>query len=376
MARQRKVIRKTIRIGGKPHTMRFGTKAQADLWYSQMRTKKENARAGVEMPIQPMTFTDAAANLLVDKQGQSNFGHDKYRLETYLIPVFGERHIHTIVRQEWKTFFKRLETENHLAPKTINNIRTLANLIYKEAMKNDPPNVRKNPITDTDPVQIVQKEMPHWKSTHEIQAYLEGAAREHTAFWIFAMLALNTGMREGEIIALKWRDVDFKTGTIFIWQTWDTRKRVVKGHTKTKVERTIGINETLAAALIAHRGRTAFKSEDDHIVYRWKTGNVTDSKTLWEVHSRVIEKAGIKYINIHGLRHTFATQYLAHGGNLYDLKNILGHKSITMTEKYAHLVPQKIHARAAVFQIGNTAGDDEMMTLENFNEQNTIKSMH
>lgn len=372
---KKKVIRKSIRIAGRPVTMRFSTRAQATTWYAQMKIKKENARAGVEMPIQPMEIEVAAANLLVDKQQQDNFGHDKFRLEHYVIPPFIGRHIHAIVRQEWKGFFRDLQAAHGLAPKTINNIRTLVNLIYKEAMRNDPPNARKNPIADIPALKCVAKEMPHWKTTEEIEAYLRGAAAEHTSFWIFAMISLNTGMREGEVIAIKWRDIDFKTDTIFIWQTWDTRKRIVKKHTKTKVERTIGISAALRDALLLHRSRTAFASSDDHVVYRWKTGNVTDSKTLWEIHARVIGNAGIKYINPHGLRHTFATQYLSAGGNLYDLKNILGHKSITMTEKYAHLVTHKMASRAAVFQV--TAGaqiDDAMMTPRTIH--NATRELH
>lgn len=362
----RKVVRKTIRIGGRPVTMRFSTKRQADNWYSQMRIKKEDARAGVEMTLSPMTTEVAAANLLSDKKGQDNFLHDKYRLDTYVIPPFIGRHIHTIVRQEWKSFFRSLQTHHGLAPKTINNIRTLINLIYKEALKNDPPSARKNPIADIPAMKVPRKEIPHWQTLDEINRYLKFSAAQHTSFGIFAMIALNTGMRAGEIIALKWEDIDLKSDTIFVWQTWDTRKRIVKGTTKTKVERTIGINHALKEALLLHWHKTPFNKPSNHVVYRWNTGSITDSKTLWEIHDRVIRLAEIKYINIHGLRHTFATQYLAAGGNLYDLKNILGHKSITMTEKYAHLVSHKIRARAAVFQVGIPASsDDEMMTSEN-----------
>lgn len=393
MARKQKVFRKTIRVGGKPITMRFSTKAQADTWYAQMKIKKENARAGVEMPIEPLKMEVACANLIVDKEKQENFENEKFRIQCYLLAPFFGRHIHTITRQELKDHFRLLlnggewsalfthedfptpaklqgKKRKGLAPKTLNDVRTLFNLLYKAALQNEPPNVRKNQIDFIPRFETIDREMPHWESEDEMKTYLHFASLEHTSFWIFAMIALNTGMREGEIIALKWEDINFRSDSIRIYKTWATRKRIIKHQTKTKKDRRIGITEKLKEALLIHRERTPYRAPSDHVVYRWKTGRVTDSKTLWEIHSRVIRKAGIKYINVHGLRHTFATQYLAAGGNLYDLKNILGHATITMTEKYAHLVTGKMKARASVFQIGAGSGDDVMMTTEWSNNAN------
>ena len=59
-----------------------------------------------------------------------------------------------------------------------------------------------------------------------------------------------------------------------------------------------------------------------------------------------LERAGVRRITFHVLRHTYASQYMQNGGNIYDLQKILGHTSVTMTMKYAHLSPQ--HLRKAV----------------------------
>jgi integrase len=384
MPRKKKVVRKTIRIGNKPVTMRFSTRAQADTWYAQMKIKKENARAGIEMPVEPKLIEVAAAELLCERQALENFLHDKYRMEAYVLPRFIGRHLHTILRKEWKEHFQDLARDgltwadffgdtdvpekllkrpfHALSPKTQAHIKTLVSLIYEEAMRNEPPNAVRNPMETIALPESIEREKPHWKTVEDQAAYLAGARDEHTAFWIFAMLALNTGMREGEIIAIKWRDIDFRSQTISVWQTWDTRTRTVKEQTKTKRDRTVVINKRLLPALLMHREQTPFNGPNDHIVYRWKTGNVTDSKTLWEIHDRVIRKAGIKYINVHGLRHTHATWHVAAGRDLYELKTTLGHKTITMTEKYVQLVTPKMREDAALYGIKGGISADVMMT--------------
>lgn len=157
--------------------------------------------------------------------------------------------------------------------------------------------------------------------------------------------ALNTGMRRGEILSLKWSQI--RNGFIYL------------GKTKTNEARQIPINDTLDALFKQIRKENGFKSEYvflyDGQIIEIKTGNVrrpkkdTESKPVTGIKSSfnsVLKRADIDDFRFHDLRHTFASQVLMKGGSLKDVQELLGHKTMTMTLRYAHLTQD--HKRKAV----------------------------
>ena len=134
-------------------------------------------------------------------------------------------------------------------------------------------------------------------------------------------VAVSTGMRQGEILSLKWKDVDFEHGFI----------RVVKS--KNSESRDIPMNEFLAETLL-------------NLTESRAIGNYVFCKENGEKRLRpqypfaaALQKAGIEDFRFHDLRHTAASTYASRGCDIISLKNILGHKSIEMTQRYAHLMP-------------------------------------
>lgn len=157
--------------------------------------------------------------------------------------------------------------------------------------------------------------------------------------------ALNTGMRRGEILSLKWSQV--RNGFIYLDKT------------KTKEERQIPINDDLKALFSRIRKKRHFKSDNvflyDGQIIEASTGKVRRPKKerkpqpLTEVKrsfTAALDRAGIVNFRFHDLRHTFASQVLLRGGDLKDIQELLGHKTMTMTLRYAHLTQE--HKRKAV----------------------------
>lgn len=140
------------------------------------------------------------------------------------------------------------------------------------------------------------------------------------------MCALHTGMRRGEILSLKWDQV--RNGFIYLSKT------------KTKEPRQIPINDELAAVFGEIRRKQHLKC--DHVfTYQGKPlGNLKKS------FKSALRRAGIQDFRFHDLRHTFASQIIMRGGTLKDVQEILGHKTMTMTLRYAHLSQE--HKRNAV----------------------------
>jgi integrase len=157
--------------------------------------------------------------------------------------------------------------------------------------------------------------------------------------------ALNTGMRRGEILSLKWSQV--RNGFIYL------------NKTKTNEARQIPVNDSLEALFKQIRKQNGFKSKHvflyDGQIIETKTGKArkpkknAEAKPVTEIKSSfnsALKRSGIMDFRFHDLRHTFASQVLMKGGTLKDVQELLGHKAMTMTLRYAHLTQE--HKRKAV----------------------------
>ncbi len=134
-------------------------------------------------------------------------------------------------------------------------------------------------------------------------------------------IALHTGMRLGEILNLRFGDVNFPAGLILIRDS------------KNGQPRHIPMDATVLDLLTNYP-----RHPTSDLVFA--NGSGTRFKGVREGFGNACKRAGLTDLHFHDLRHTFASQWVMAGGDLYLLKDVLGHKSITMTQRYAHLSPQ------------------------------------
>ena len=140
------------------------------------------------------------------------------------------------------------------------------------------------------------------------------------------IVALNTGMRRGEIMGLKWRDIDFRRGVIHLFNTKNGEKREVP------------MNEEVKNALIGIRKHP--KSE-----YIFTKNDGRPYGDFKKSFFTALKKSDIKEFRFHDLRHTFASHLVMSGVDLNTVRELLGHKSLAMTLRYSHLSPShKKHA--------------------------------
>jgi len=134
------------------------------------------------------------------------------------------------------------------------------------------------------------------------------------------LIALNTGMRKGEILHLRWHDIDLDNRFFFLKQT------------KSNKPRKIPISGYLAGVL------ASIKKTGEFVFANPKTGKpISDLQTGFKAACR---KAGICDLRFHDLRHTAATYMVIGGIDLVTVKEILGHATIQMTMRYAHPTPE------------------------------------
>ncbi len=166
------------------------------------------------------------------------------------------------------------------------------------------------------------------------------------------VLAVHTGMRRGELLGLKWADVDLENAAVSIRRTLtrtDNGKRVSLGEPKTrKSRRTIPLTARAVDALKAHHKRQLEEMmkfadlwEDHGLVFTTETGSpINPSNLRQRSFAPLLKKAGLPHVRFHDLRHTCATLLLSQNTHPKFVQELLGHATIAITlDTYSHVIP-------------------------------------
>jgi integrase len=146
----------------------------------------------------------------------------------------------------------------------------------------------------------------------------------------FIRLALHTGCRRGELLGLEWKRVDLQAGLIHLEAK----------HTKAGRRRSVPINSVARSALVNRLRWRAGHAPDTRWVFCDKEGEGIQS--VKKSFAAAVKKAGISDFRIHDMRHTCAAWLVSAGVPLTEVRDLLGHRSVTMTERYAHLAPHRV----------------------------------
>jgi integrase len=147
--------------------------------------------------------------------------------------------------------------------------------------------------------------------------------------YIIVMLALATGARRGELLRLCWPDVDLKRGTLTFHETKNGDRRAVP---------------LTGQALTLMHQHAKVRRLDTALVFPDATGK--RALGIREAFEGAVERAGIKDFRFHDLRHTFASYLAMNGATLAEIAETLGHKTLAMVKRYAHLT--EAHTRSVV----------------------------
>ena len=159
------------------------------------------------------------------------------------------------------------------------------------------------------------------------------------------VISMNTGLRRGELLQMKWGDVNFNTKIL----------TVVAGNAKSKKARHIPLNNTAYQVL---RDWKRQSGKIDGLIFSNNGKCFTNVNRAWK---GVLKDSDIIDFRWHDLRHHFASSLVMGGVDIYTVKDLLGHSEVKITEKYAHLAPDHKSAAVAVL--------DEPSNLVEFNKE-------
>lgn len=316
---------------GKRITKVFQKKSDADKFRIELKYEKQrHLNSGVSIN-NHITFSEFANEWFeMEVKGRKSLQTQRTYLNDlkhFIVPVIGEVKLRDLnIRHARLIENRMLEKEKH--PRTINKAMTVLKTILNDAVKSD--HLIKNPLRGYSELREPPKTIKFW-TKEEVEIFLEHT-KEHPLFDFF-VTTLNTGMRLGEVLGLKWDKVDFLNNQIVVSRCLG--RDGLRDTTKTHEVRFIPMNKrvrTILEKLFKTRINDSFvfcKSSGDHLDY-----NHINQRYFLRAQKEV---GIIKIIRFHDLRHTFASHFMMNGGNIYTLQKILGHKDIQTTMIYAHL---------------------------------------
>ena len=321
--------------------------------YSEVKKKRNEAAATSNACVNHVTrnslsmpsFEGIAWEWLTSMQSQiKESSYIKYRnlLQSYILPEFTSVFLSEMTSRRIQTACDRLLTcggtaKKGLSSKTVADVLSLIRNIlrYSEVQGFHPPSTGKEVVIHRSAPDIIV--LP--RSSQEILCrYLYSHMSERS---LGILLCLFTGMRVGEICALRWEDFCFQEKTIYVHQTMQRLQTTNKTPQKTSVVvsspkskcsiRTIPIPEKLLQLIYRE-----FPQRQGYIL-AGENERYIEPRTMQNYFRHVQQQCGLEPVNFHALRHTFATRCVEVGFDVKSLSEILGHASVNITmNRYVH----------------------------------------
>ena len=261
-----------------------------------------------------------------------------------ILPILGHRHLDQITRPTAKALIATL-VERGLSKTTITITMSRLCCLFNHAIEDGL--ITENPTRNTSryyrQAPVIRDEIQPL-SHDEVKLFLQIALEHSPKYYPLFLCAVHTGMRSGELTALQWDDIDFDRKFLFVRRSF---YRGTLSPTKTSKIRRIDLSTTLLKTLLQlrqERHEEWLKKGHDEIpswVFCNRTGKPPDLENAKNRHFfPCLEKAGLRRIRFHDLRHTFATLLIQNGEPLAYVRDQLGHSSIKMTvDTYTHWIP-------------------------------------
>ncbi len=303
---------------------------------------RERWLPAVRPTLRPTTFSSYAENLrlhALDPDGRLDHRLGDHRLEAIdpgaLNALYGELLVSG-----------RVDGSGGLSNSTVRYVATVLGRVFKDAERWGL--IRRNPVPLSDPPRTRRRQtrVRAW-SAATLATFLRGT----TSYRLHPMwhLAAGTGLRRGELVALRWRDIDLEDRTLAVVRsTTSVRYKLHTGEPKTGQSiRRIALDDTTCTVLrewrvtqLEERVRWGAAWTDTGLVFTQEDGNGWHPDRISKLFDRAVAEVGVDRISLHGLRHTHATVGLEAGVPVKVMSERLGHANVgTTMSTYQHVIP-------------------------------------
>jgi len=345
---------------GKPKriTRYFNTRKEAQDWLAQVQHEKN---VGTFVEPDKITFGEWLKRWLevYVKPNRRRTTYDNYEslIRCHLIPTVGHIPLQKLTTSDLQAVYN-LKRKEGRALWTLHLLRQIANKALKQAVKENL--VARNVNEGTELPSMARREVGYLEA-EQVERFLE--AIQGDRYYAAYLLELATGLRRGELLALRWQDVDFTKSTVTVRQSL-VRVRTDEGPTRTKLEfqepkterskGSVPVPQDVMRELKAHRKRQLEERlffgpryRDQDLVFCLPDGRPLDPRNFTRRYEWLLARAGLPKRCFHALRHTVATLLLEAGEDLKVVQEILRHTKLQTTADIYASVTEKLKRRAS-----------------------------
>lgn len=297
--------------GGSRISKTFKIKKEAQLFAAQLLVNNNFAQSLTNQTLNNLSFSEAVKQYLKQDNGKDASKHQRLK---HWSKVFDSKPVGKVTRQQIRTELKKLSETAQ--PATLNRYKAAIGSLYKY-LSNELD-------TDYNPV----KGIPHFQENNartrflsdgELPELLKAAKQSGwERLYLLVLMAITTGARRSELTKLDWSSVDLKKRTAHLGQTKNGQQRIL----------------TLTGEVISELMK--FRQKDGFL-FPHPNNEHSHFKNFDFYWKQALSLAGIENFRFHDLRHSCASLLAMNGASLLEIAEVLGHKSVTMTQRYSHL---------------------------------------
>ncbi len=341
-----------VMIAGRTHEVYGKTRREVQGKLQELRV---NASKGIVPVTDQYTLADFAARWLADV-ARHNVRPATYRnysdlMRLYVLPSLGAVKLTKLRPEHLQRLYSQLlehgrmdggkPTGRPLSAKTVKTAHVCLHTALEQAVKWNL--VPRNVAAIAEPPRVKRREMQSL-TAEQVRAVLAAAGSGRLGTLID--VAVNTGMRQGELLGLRWADVDLDTGILRVRLQYG-RDGGFAEPKSARSRRTIDLPASTLATLREHKHRqlqerlmTGPDWEDQGLIFSTYQGRPMGHRNVERDFTALLERAGLPHVPFHALRHTHATLLLSAGVPVGDVSARLGHSSAAMTlDVYGHVLP-------------------------------------
>lgn len=319
----------------------FARKFDARKWLEEC---EERSRCGIKGEL---SFAEAVEMWLSHAQGkldENTLAVRVQRLRKVIVPFFGNVPLADVTPERIDRFVLELRKCDRIRKNTtINDYLKSLSAVFGFFVKRR--YIMANPALVVDRLKedVFTVNYMSLEEKNRFLAFSEKKYRGSTR-WVYVLYLtlLSTGLRWSEVAALQWDAMDWEQRLLAVKRTYCKATYQLRDRVKSGRVRYVGLNSELYPELRRLREGQGARSA---LVFPSQSGSVLIPENFNRDHfnrdhfNRDLKACGLKHFRIHDMRHTFASHFVMLGGDVYKLQALLGHSSMRMTERYAHLAP-------------------------------------
>jgi len=326
-----------------------GSRKEADKRRRELLTQLDKGKKVETVTITIADLLDRWLEEVSTQKGPSTVDGYKTIVRTHLIPALGNIRLSSLNALHIERYYKtallegRRDNKGGLSPRTVHHHHWVLSAALKYARRKKL--VAENVLEEVDPPKPVRYQ-PVMLSPKEVERLLEAARKYGSPYHQLIYTAIYSGLRRGELLGARWRDVNLDLATLMVVQTLQrVRGEFILKEPKTaKSRRNLALTPNLAILLRQHkeqqeeqRALLGLPFADTDLVFSHHDGSPLDPSTVSHTCKKIVTRAGLES-RLHDNRHAFATLMMSFGVNPKVVSEMLGHSTIATTmDTYSHV---------------------------------------